>query len=195
MTNPANQVDMLERELANERKTRQELVDSGVRLNSTLNFPELIYGIIHTAEKLISAERASVILLDEADNEMKLAGPGDADRNISVPADQGIAGWVLTNSAPLMTSNAAADSRFLADVDAPAGVSPHSMLAVPLTVRDRAVGVLEFINKSDAGEFDQRDLDIATALASQAAVAIDNSRLYQLLTETLIESRRAYHLF
>jgi GAF domain-containing protein len=195
MTNPANQVDMLERELANERKTRQELVDSGVRLNSTLNFPELIYGIIHTAEKLISAERASVILLDEADNEMKLAGPGDADRNISVPADQGIAGWVLTNSTPLMISNAAADSRFLADVDAPAGVSPHSMLAVPLTVRDRAVGVLEFINKSDAGEFDQRDLDIATALASQAAVAIDNSRLYQLLTETLIESRRAYHLF
>jgi GAF domain-containing protein len=68
------------------------------------------------------------------------------------------------------------------------------MLAVPLSIRDRTIGVVEVINKQGDQRFSDRDRDIATALAAQAAVAIDNARLYQKLADALVESRMSYRL-
>jgi adenylate cyclase len=191
MTMSATQLHTLESKLADERKLRQALVDAGVRLNSILNFPELIAAIVANSKELLSARHASVILLDEADNELT-AAPGGPDDKTRVPADQGIAGWVLTQNTAVRLEDSASDPRFLAQIDAPADVKPRAMLALPLNARDRTIGVLELINKNDSGEFDDCDLEIATAVAAQAAIAIDNLRLYQLLTETLIGSCRSF---
>jgi adenylate cyclase len=191
MTTPTAQLHMLEGKLAGERRLRHALVDAGVRLNSILNFPELIAAIVASGKELLSARHASVILLEEADNELTTAAPGEANDKNRVPADQGIAGWVLTQNRAVRLEEADSDPRFLAQIDAPTDVKPRAMLALPLNARDRTIGVLELINKNNSEEFDDGDLEVATAVAAQAAIAIDNLRLYQLLTETLIGSCRS----
>jgi GAF domain-containing protein len=68
------------------------------------------------------------------------------------------------------------------------------MLAVPLQLRDRTIGVIEVINKQGGAKFTDRDQEIAAALAAQAAVAIENSRLYKRLADAVVESRMSYKL-
>jgi GAF domain-containing protein len=193
-----NRVEDLERELVEERRARQALVETSVRLNSLLNLPELLQTIMTSAADLLGAETSSLMLLDEETNELTFeVATGEAGQEVKqlrVPADQGIAGWVLQHREPAVVGDVATDSRFYGQIDQSSGFQTRSMLAVPLTIRDRTIGVVEVINKQGDAEFDARDQDIATALAAQAAVAIDNARLYQKLADALVESRMSYRL-
>jgi GAF domain-containing protein len=67
------------------------------------------------------------------------------------------------------------------------------MVAVPLRVRDETIGVVEVINKND-GAFSETDRELAQALANQAAIAIDNARLYAKLADAVVASRMSYRL-
>jgi GAF domain-containing protein len=67
------------------------------------------------------------------------------------------------------------------------------LIAVPLRTKERVIGAVEVLNKLD-GEFDEDDLTIATALANQAATAIDNARLYARLADAVVTSRLSYRL-
>lgn len=193
-----DQVGALERELAAERKARQALVETSVRLNSLLNLPELLNAIMASATQLLGAETSSLLLLDEEANELTFAvatgATGESVRELRVPADQGIAGWVLQHDQPTLVADATGDPRFYRGIDQASGFTTRSMLAVPLKIRDRAIGVVEVINKQGETSFDARDLEIATAFAAQAAVAIDNARLYRQLADAVVESRLSYRL-
>ncbi|HET8628148.1 MAG TPA: GAF domain-containing protein [Thermomicrobiales bacterium] len=193
-----NRVEDLERELAEERRARQALVETSVRLNSLLNLPELLQTIMASAADLLGAETSSLMLLDEETNELTFeVATGEAGQEVKqlrVPADQGIAGWVLQHREPAVVGDVASDPRFYGQIDQSSGFQTRSMLAVPLSIRDRTIGVVEVINKQGSEQFDARDQDIATALAAQAAVAIDNARLYQKLADALVESRMSYRL-
>lgn len=188
----------LERELAEERRARQALVETSVRLNSLLNLPELLQTIMASATDLLGAETSSLMLLDEETNELTFeVATGEAGQEVKqlrVPADQGIAGWVLQHKEPAVVDDVATDSRFYGQIDQSSGFQTRSMLAVPLMIRDHTIGVVEVINKQGDRQFGDRDQDIATALAAQAAVAIDNARLYQKLADALVESRMSYRL-
>lgn len=188
----------LERELAEERRARQALVETSVRLNSLLNLPELLQTIMASATDLLGAETSSLMLLDEETNELTFeVATGEAGQEVKqlrVPADQGIAGWVLQHKAPAVVGDVATDPRFYGRIDQSSGFQTRSMLAVPLMIRDHTIGVVEVINKQGDQPFGDRDQDIATALAAQAAVAIDNARLYQKLADALVESRMSYRL-
>jgi GAF domain-containing protein len=93
-----------------------------------------------------------------------------------------------------VVNDARRDPRFYAELDRGSGFTTRSILAVPLNIRERAIGVVEIINKRGRSGFDSRDEEIATALAAQAAVAIDNARLYKKLADTVVESRMSYRL-
>ena len=138
------------------------------------------------------------MLLDEGTFELTFAvatgEPGESVKELRVPADQGIAGWVLEHDEPLIVNDVAADPRFYAEIDQASGFTTRSLLAVPLTIRETQIGVVEVINKQGEGGFSARDQDLATALAAQAAVAIDNARLYQQLADALVAARMSYHL-
>src|SRR2546423_15157331 len=99
-----NRVAELERELADERRARQALVDTSVRLNSLLNLPELLNTIITSAADLLDAETGSLMLLDEATNELTFevatGEAGQEGRELRVPADRGLAGWVVQHHEP-----------------------------------------------------------------------------------------------
>lgn len=195
--NDEDRVAALEGELAEERRARQALAESSVRLNSLLNLPDLLSAIIQTATELLGAETSSLMMLDEATNELSFeVATGEAGagvKELRVPADQGVAGWVLKNGQPTIVNDVAGDSRFYGAIDQSSGFQTRSMLAVPLQIRDHAIGVIEIINKQ-SGAFSERDQDIAAALSAQAAVAIDNARLYQKLADAVVESRMSYRL-
>lgn len=189
---------VLERELEAERGARRALVEASVSLNSLLSLPELLAAIMKTATGLMNAETSSLMLLDETTNELTFeVATGDPAAEVAqmrVPADQGVAGWVLKNKKAAVVNDVQKDERFYGHIDRASGFTTKSMLAVPLAIRGRVIGVVEMINKRDAGGFTERDAEIASAFAAQAAVAIENARLYQKLADAVVESRMSYRL-
>jgi GAF domain-containing protein len=193
-----NQVATLEQELAQERRARQALVDTSVRLNSLLNLPELLSAIMGSATQLLQGETSSLMILDEDTDELVFevatGEPGESVKELRVPAAQGIAGWVLRNGQPVIVDDVANDPRFYEGIDRSSGFSTRSILAVPLKLRDHAIGVVEIINKVGNGRFSDADREMAEALAALAAVAIENARLYRKLADAVVESRMSYRL-
>jgi GAF domain-containing protein len=188
----------LERELADERRARRALVEASVRLNSLLSLSELLAATMQTASGMMDAETSSILILDEAGKELTFAvatgKAGESVTQMRVPADQGIAGWVLKHGKAAIVNDVKKDRRFYAQIDRGSGFSTKSILAVPLRIRDRAIGVVEVINKRGGKGFTARDEETAGALAAQAAVAIENARLYQKLADAVVESRMSYRL-
>ena len=78
-------------------------------------------------------------------------------------------------------------------MDEATGFETRNILALPLKVRDRTVGVVEVINKKE-GAFTEDDQELARALANQAAIAIDNAQLYAKLADAVVTSRMSYRL-
>lgn len=191
-----NRITALERELIGEREARQALVETSVKLNSLLNLPDLLNAIMAAATQLLDAETSSLMLLDETTDDLTFAiatgEVGESVRELRIPANAGIAGWVLEHDELVVVDDVASDQRFYGKVDQQSGFTTRSMLAVPLKIRDKSIGVVEVINKCNSAAFSNRDRSIATALAALAAVAIDNAYLYQRLAEALIESRMSY---
>jgi GAF domain-containing protein len=193
-----DRVTTLERELSEERRARQALAEASVRLNSLLNLPDLLQAIMVTATDLLGAETSSLMLLDEEKNELTFevatGAPGQELKDLRVPANQGIAGWVIQHNRPAVVDDVASDSRFYEKIDHASGFTTRTLLAVPLKSRDRLIGVVEVINKQANGRFTPRDQEVAEALAAQAAVAIENARLYRKLADAVVESRMSYRL-
>jgi GAF domain-containing protein len=187
-----------QQELEEERRARRALVDASVRLNSLSSLPELLAAIMKGATALMKAETSSIMVLDDNKKELLFevatGTKGQSVTQMRVPADQGIAGWVLKSGKPAVVNNVKTDKRFYAKIDFGSGFKTKSILALPLNIRNRAIGVVEIINKRGGGGFTDRDLEIASAFAAQAAVAIENARLYQKLADALVESRMSYRL-
>ena len=166
-------------------------------LNSTLNVDELLEMIMKSASELLNAETSSLLLLDEESGDLVIhvatGEPGERVERRHVPPGKGIAGAVLESGEPTVISDAKTDERFYGVMDQATGFETKNMLALPLKVRDQSIGVVEVINKRD-GEWTDDDKDLAGALANQAAIAIDNARLYARLADAVVTSRMSYRL-
>jgi len=198
MKQSTGQLAALKRDLTEERRIRRALIDSSVRLSSMFNLPQLLQTIMTTAAALLGAEAASLLIYDPAAHELTFeVAVGETEKQIKtlrMPADAGIAGWVLKHQKPTIVDKVQADPHFSDSIDRALGFVTRSVLAVPLSVRDRVIGVIEVINKKEKTGFNERDLEVATAFAAQAAIAIDNARLYEKLADTVVQSRISYRL-
>jgi sigma-B regulation protein RsbU (phosphoserine phosphatase) len=175
-----------------------QLIEVTTKLNSTLNLGDLLDLIMTSATSLLNAETSSLMLVDEETNELTFevatGEPGQEVVKFRVPPGQGIAGWVVQHALPLVVDNPKEDPRFYERMDESIGFETRNMLAVPLTVKDRVIGVVEVINKLNAASFDPKDLELAIALTNQASVAIDNARMYARLADAVVTSRLSYRL-
>jgi len=178
--------------------TLERLLEISSLLNSTLKLDELLGEIMSSATELTGAETSSLLLLDEEAGELTVeiatGKPGEAVVRQQVPAGQGIAGWVVENGEAVVVDDPKSDERFYGGIDEKTGFETRNMLAVPMKTKDRTIGVIEAINKSD-GSFDERDEKVTTALANQAAIAIENARLYERLADAVVSSRMSYRTF
>jgi GAF domain-containing protein len=192
-----SEVEELRRRLDEEVAKRDRLVEVAGLLSSTLKLEQLLVMITESAAELLEAETSSLLLLDEETGELLIdIATGEIGREVvqkRVPAGSGIAGWVVENGEPTVVNSPRDDPRFYGDIDAKSGFETKSILAVPMRTKERVIGVIEVINKRDGG-FEDDDVKLTTALAGQAATAIDNARLYAKLADAVLTSRLSYRL-
>jgi signal transduction histidine kinase len=173
----------------------QRLIEISRDLVSTLDLNELLTRIVDAAADLCGAEAASILLYDELKRELHFEAATNLDnpamRGIIVPVNSSIAGWIVTNRQPVILNDAQHDTRHFSQVGESLQMTTQSLMGVPLITKNKVIGALEAINKR-VGEFDEDDLDLLTALGAQAAIAIENSRLFQqsdLISELVHELR------
>jgi putative nucleotidyltransferase with HDIG domain len=123
----------------------------------------------------------SILLLDKKKNELyfriALGEKKDEIKKIVLPVGEGIAGWVAKSGEPLIVNDVSVDPRFSKRTDELTKFKTKSILCVPIKFHNEILGVLEVLNKSNDEEFTDQDLQYLTVLASQAAVALNNSQL------------------
>jgi signal transduction histidine kinase len=173
----------------------KRLIDIIRDLASTLDLDALLSHIVHAAIDITEAEAASILLYDAVARQLNFQVTTNLDmralRGLVVPLEGSIAGWIVINRKPVRLANAHEDSRFYPNIEQVTRFPTDSLLGVPLINKDKVIGVLEVINKK-IGEFSKSDEDLLLALGAQAAVAIENTRLFQqsdLVTEFVHELR------
>jgi signal transduction histidine kinase len=175
-------------ELAHRRLHQISLFyDVGQALVTTFDTAKLLSEAMELATNVIDAGAASILLIDETRNELVFkvshGARGPMLRQQRIPMDEGIGGWVARNGKPVIANNARSDSRFSHRVDVRTGFLTQSIAAVPLKIKGRTIGVLEVLNKYSGSGFNQEDIQLMSYIATQAAIAIENARLYEQLRD------------
>jgi GAF domain-containing protein len=193
-----SEIAELRRRLRVEVGALGRLIEITASLNSTLRLEELLDLVMKSAADLLEGESASLLLVDEESGDLVFQVATRAgDERIAgtvVPAGQGIAGWVVEHAESAVVANPREDPRFYGGIDESSDFQTRNLVAVPLKVKDRVIGVVEVLNKREGRDFDDKDLEIALALTNQAAIAIDNARLYARLADAVVTARMSYRL-
>lgn len=163
-------------------------------LASTLDLDILLQRIVEAAADVCDASAASILLYDDVKQELYFQAATNLTeplmRGLVVPMDS-LAGWIVRNRQPVIINDVRNDRRHFAKISRNTNFLTHSLLGVPLIAKDKAIGALEAINKK-TGKFTEEDRDVLNILGAQAAVAIENSRLFQqsdLISEFVHELR------
>lgn len=170
--------------LAREERIAAALREVGVALGTTLDLDDLLELILGRITELLDSDRATLYLVDENRGDLvSRVTIGSRVRSIRVKLGHGIAGTVAKTGKPIRVVDAYKDPRFEPEWDLLTGYRTTCMLAAPLKNHlGRTIGVIQVLNKA-SGEFNDEDEAILTALSTQAAVAIDNSRLFLSLIQ------------
>jgi signal transduction histidine kinase len=160
----------------------ERLLEIGAMLNSTLDLRQLLELVIRTATELTRTEAASILLLEGNTGELYFAaasGSSPPRLGHPVPAEESIAGWIVRHGQPVILNDVRQDERYYAAVENATQFPCRDMMGVPLVTKGEAMGALEVINKKDGLPYSDEDLTLLMILASQAAIAISNARLFQ----------------
>lgn len=157
------------------------LAEIGREVAALLDLDELLARIAQLAKRVIGYRTFGILLLDERRGvlEMKLAVQyGEKVQIPNVPLGQGITGYAAMHREPVIVADVSKDPRYI-----PVVPDVRSELAIPLLLKDRCIGVFD-LESPELDAFSKRDAEILTLLASQAAVAIENARLYEELRDS-----------
>jgi class 3 adenylate cyclase/GAF domain-containing protein len=181
-----------------ELRRLRALADTTALITSTLEPSDVLNRVLDTVIMLTGAERAYVVLRDRETGALEFAAARGIDREAlaaedaadeSLSADpnaarradliisKSVVHDVLTSGEPVITNNALEDER-LQGRESVIGYALRSIMAVPLRVRDTVIGAVYCDNRMLAGLFQAHELALLTAFAHQAAVAIENARLF-----------------
>jgi signal transduction protein with GAF and PtsI domain len=137
----------------------------------------LLQSIVEVARAIFAAKASSIFLLDEETDELvfeAVAGEGsDALVGTRIASSTGIAGWVLASRQPLVLEDVQNDPRFARDVAEKTGYVPKGLMAVPLLHDERALGVLQVLDRWQEERFSLQHMELLGLFASQAAIALD----------------------
>jgi sigma-B regulation protein RsbU (phosphoserine phosphatase) len=156
--------------------TLETLAEIGQEVASILDLDELLERVAVLARRLIDYRTFGILLLNEAagELEMKLAiRYGDKLNLPKVKLGAGIVGYAALHKQPVLVPDVSVDPRYI-----PVVADCRSELAIPLLVKDRCIGVFD-LESPELDAFNKEHVEILTSLASQAAVAIENARLYE----------------
>jgi len=151
-------------------------VAAGV-LASEEQFGSLLRSIVEVARAIFRARGSSIFLHDEEKDELVLAAVADEREQsllgMRIPSSTGIAGWVLSARTPLVIHDLQNDPRFARGVAEKTGYIPKGLMAVPLLHDERALGVLQVLDRPENSRFSLHEMDLLGLFANQAAIALD----------------------
>ncbi|TML22229.1 MAG: GAF domain-containing protein [Actinobacteria bacterium] len=140
-------------------------------------FRALLGAIVEVARSIFGAKASSILLLDEEAEELVFAAVvGEGEETLvgmRFPAGTGIAGWVLATRTPLVIEDVDKDPRFASDVAEDTGYVPSGLMAAPLLFDERALGVLEVLDRPERSLFSLQEMELLGLFANQAAIAVD----------------------
>ena len=157
-------------------ETLETLAEIGREFGAILNLDELLTRIANLARHVIDYRTFGILLLNEATEELELKAAvryGEHVGQSRIKLGSGLVGYAALHKEPVLVADVSADPRYVRWVD-----DVRSELVIPLLVKDRCIGVFD-LESPELDAFDKRHVEILTLLASQAAVAIENARLYE----------------
>lgn len=188
----AGSIARLSKQVAEQQEERVNLMalaDIAQVINSSLETSEVLRIVMDTIVRLTGAERG-FLMLKEEDGELSIRlarnweqeSLEESEFNVS----NTIVNRVIEESQPILTTNAQEDPRF-GGQESIVAYNLRSILCVPLMVKDELTGVIYADNRIRTGLFTEREKDLLMAFGHQAAVAIENARLFESVRQTLIE--------
>jgi PAS domain S-box-containing protein len=154
-------------------------------IQTELDLPRLLGLISQLAAKLLKADASGILLLDTEKKHLGFKGSYNLGQQIVEDTcdlvGSSIAGRVVENGKPLIVHDAPHDPRFYNP--AAEGEGLLAIVSTPLSVGGEIIGTLDVHSKSNPQAFDEDDLQILSLLATQAAIAIQNARLFEQLSE------------
>lgn len=192
----SQQTESIERDLTRRNVELNLLNNVALTLNSTLDLDAVLTRVIELTNSSMGIEIGSVSLLDEETDELvirTLVGTEAVSVDgLRIPKGQGIGGWVCEHGETALVHDVQQDPRFFRRVDELSGFTTHSMICVPLRSRDRIVGVIEAMNKTQ-GCFNREDELLLEGLAAIAAPAIENAQLHTRVRQVNEALQRRYN--
>src|SRR6187549_3455247 len=156
--------------------TLEPLAEIGREMSSILDLDALLTRIASLTKRLVDYRTFGILLLNEANQEleMKLAvryGKGAESKHVRL--GEGLVGWSALHREAVLVSDVSKDPRYINLVD-----DARSELVIPMLIKDRCIGVFD-LESPELNAFTKEHTELLTLLASQAAVAIENARLYE----------------
>lgn len=141
------------------------------------SYRALLQSIVQVARAIFKAKASSILLLDEETDELVFEAAADEGSESLVgkrfPSSTGIAGFVLVSRQPLVIEDVLSDPRFSRETAESTGFVPKGLMAVPLLHEERALGVLEVLDRPRDARFTLAEMELLGLFANQAAVALD----------------------
>lgn len=167
------------------------VLNVAVFLNSIRDFEELLNKILIELETLMNASASSVFIRDDKDEYLKfftLHGGRDGLKMLKIPLEGSVAGDVFKEGKVKIDNDVQSSGKYFKNADRISKFVTHSILAAPLLVGNKCIGVIEVLNKrkEQGSMFDDFDKDMIKVFAAQAAVALENAILNKGMNDYFI---------
>ncbi len=171
--------------LFEQERQQRELAETLARavtvVSGTLNLDQVLATVLQEMRRLLDVTITSVWLLDPQSGELVCRQATGLQSNVllgwRLPPGEGLAGWVTRENESLLVTDALTDERHYHGVDQAAGLSLHSIVSAPLQAKTGVIGAIQAADTA-IGRFGAADLKLVESLATTAAAAIENARLY-----------------
>lgn len=176
------EVESVSQSVSGEQSRLSALVDVARAVNSSLELSVVLNEVMDHIIALTGAERAMLMLVNPETGELELRAARNMDRETITDAafaiSRSVVYQVVREGRPVLTTDALSDPRFR-HRESIISQSLRSILCVPLRIRERTIGVIYADNRIRTGLFSEKDRDLLAAFADQAAIAIENARLFE----------------
>lgn len=180
---------LFERERA-DAEAFEMLAEIGKEVAAVLDLDQLLSNIAQLTRRVVDYRTFGIMLYDEARQELEMKVAVQYGERCEIPKvklGEGLVGYAALHREPVLVSDVSKDPRYIKAVD-----DVRSELAVPMLLKDRCIGVFD-LESPELDAFSKRDVEILTLLASQAAVAIENARLYEAVSASEARMEKELH--
>lgn len=183
-------------EMIEEKVRLEALLNTFFLLNSSIDMSTVLKNTLSTATQLMKADVGSIALINEERTHLQFVESTDKNfaqlKNLTVPLGTGIAGTVAKEGKSIRVLDVHKDERFYGKIDEALRQTTLSYLCVPLMVDGKVIGTAQIMNRLDGKSFTEEDETLLEGFARQAALAIQNAKLHQImLKQKAIESELA----